>query len=437
MLHNRSKPLLCLPVCIAAVSLLALAVPSAEGATARPTVTQRPEHGLTVVEFALARGTVTVRVPDDLTQGDQITVTLAASHPGLAGHELELAGATARVGDGRLVASIPFGEALKVGLELRSPAGARVARAALPVAVEVPEDLATVFDVVPDHLFLPRLAQAGRPIRLMGAFGGSFEGLSATLAGRPLELLAVSPRALVAATPGDLVGTNVLAVTRGADTVTGELRTFSIRLQADKTALRRGESARVRVEVAGLLGLNDPFTLNAINRTPEVVTLDGAGGGVRSLTVTPEAVRADGTYATDLNLSAVGTGAFAVAVEAVAIGETTHLPNVTTPPHLAGNTAYAPHNSHQTGTSWPAHQQTVTWPPHTPNVSYPGHVANVTWAPHTAERTFPPSHRINVTWWVHDGVTTWVAPVATCTPTDGAAEADEEPCVETDTAAEP
>ena len=40
-------------------------------------------------------------------------------------------------------------------------------------------------------------------------------------------------------------------------------------------------------------------------------------------------------------------------------------------------------------------------------------MANVTWAPHTANVTFSPAHRANVTWWVHNGVTTWQAPVAT------------------------
>src|SRR5262245_864064 len=128
MTRHRSR--LSLSAAIAALGLLTLGLHSAEAGRAR--VAQRTEPGLVLVQFTLPQGTVSVRFPDDMTQGDQITASLIASSPELAGYEIDFGGTTARVADGRLVAAVPVGEAsLKVALELRNPAGARVARTAL------------------------------------------------------------------------------------------------------------------------------------------------------------------------------------------------------------------------------------------------------------------------------------------------------------------
>ncbi len=394
MSHSKTIVWRSLPVLVALVSLLTIGVQTA-GAAPRVDVSQSLGHGLHTVQFSTPRGTLSVRLPGDMAQGDAVTGTFAASYAGLAGYEVEIGGVRSLVSEGRISTLLPMAERTRV--TLRNPQGRVIASTSLSALPEAP-DLTALFAAAP--MLLPRINQAGLPVRVLGDFAGSFDGVAVTLGGRPAELLAVSPRTLVAGTPPDLLGLTRIVVSRGGVTAEGDLQSFAIRTEMAQQTLREGERTSLRVRIEGLQGWKEALTLSAINRTPDTVLLEGANGNLLDQSIAADAIDGRGTFSTELSLLGLRDGQLDVSI---VVGTPTtgpqHLVNVTTPPHITATSAYAPPSSHATNETWPPHMVNVSWPPHT---------ANVTW---------PPAHVGNVSWMVHHtGTTVWQLPATDTNP---------------------
>lgn len=66
----------------------------------------------------------------------------------------------------------------------------------------------------------------------------------------------------------------------------------------------------MHVAIEGLTGIRAPVNLKLVNNTPKVIAL--AGGALQTLTVRPGDVGIGGTYATDRDVTGLGTGVFSI-----------------------------------------------------------------------------------------------------------------------------
>lgn len=348
--------------------------------------------GLRTATFTTPQGTIDVFLPATLGPNDAYTVTFrltpaAGGAADLGRYALSLGADRAFAADGLLSGRIGDGGE-SIALRLEGLDGSLLASTQVPLlrrALPAPADAR-----------FPSVGHAGDPLILNGPFDGDLATTSVRFDGRPLTLLAESPRDVIAVAPVDRVGVAELRLTENGSETKAPFRALRIEVDATTDALATGDKGSLGVRVLGLEGLEQEITLLSINRTPEVVSIDGAESGLLRRTVRPGEVAEDGSFTFDVGLTGREEGDFEVLVAALTEADdpiATHTENVTNPPHAPGITS-------------PDHVTNETWPPyHTPNVTFPPHTKNVTW---------PAGHITNHTWPVHvRNVTIWQYPVET------------------------
>jgi hypothetical protein len=300
----------------AAATIGALLLLAAVPATAEVpgSVTLETDRGLHTARFDTDRGTVEVRLPDDLAAGDTLSGTVVARSSGrspaarernadrLEGYVIALEDQGAEVGSGAFTWSVS-GAAAAAALVLRDPRGREVARTGVPLAPEAGPSAAT-------GPTAPPVGQTGRPLTVDGPFDGRFETSRVTIGGREAPLLAESPRKLVVESPADVVGPTVLVVSEAGTTSEHPFRSVDVRLSAPRTDLDRGERTELTVEVSGLQGLERPVSVRVRNETPSVVRLEG--GDTQTVEIAPSAVGPDGRYVTTREIVARRVGSFGI-----------------------------------------------------------------------------------------------------------------------------
>jgi hypothetical protein len=285
--------------------LLVLLVPAAAGAAQTATTPSTEDAwGLRTTTFDTPGGRVTVYLPGDLAAGDTLSGTVVAEPRAAAGGGDRLEGVVVAVGEqevpaagGAFRVTVP---AAGVLLALRDAAGV-VAEATVAAAPAAPPA---------GDLALPPLGQTGRPLTIPGPFDGDLTSSAVEIGGRPAAVLAESPRRLVVAVPGDLVGPVELRVSEGGTTTAGAIRILRLDLSAPKLDLKSGERTTLSVVVAGLEGLEEPVPVQVVNDSPQVVTLEG--GESQGVTIRPQDVRPDGTALVTRGVTGQRPGAFAV-----------------------------------------------------------------------------------------------------------------------------
>jgi hypothetical protein len=246
-----------------------------------------------------------VYLPDDAAAGDTLSGTVVAepSRPQhgakLQGYVVEVEGQRAEVRDRRGTWSVPAA-ATALHLVLRDPRGRVVGREVVGLVAAPP---LPITEPAP-----PALGQAGAPLVIPGPFDGRGDSTAVTLDGRPAEVLAESPRQVVVQSPAEVVGPVELSVREGDRVVTAPYRSVGIGLSADRTTLEPGSSTRLRVEVSGLEGLDQPLEVSLVNETPAVVRLEG--GDRQTVVIAPDAVAAGGTFRTERTLTGIIRGGF-------------------------------------------------------------------------------------------------------------------------------
>jgi hypothetical protein len=284
--------------------------------------------GLQTARFAMLQGEVVVRLPDDAARGDRITGTVRIEPVGatpeerqsntalLTGYvvEIEEEGlegertTPGRAQSGVLSWAIPA--TLGAGtLVLRDPEGREVARAPANVGPEpLPPDQAA--NPTPSDFRLPPIGQAGAPITIEGPFDGDFSTSEITVGGQPAELLAESPRRLVATSPPDVVGPTTIVVRESGVAATGSYRAIVHELTADRLTLLRGERATLTDTIRGLQGLESPIESWIENDSPTVVRVEG--GDLQRIEIRPEEVSPEGTHVFSRVLSGIRAGTFTI-----------------------------------------------------------------------------------------------------------------------------
>jgi hypothetical protein len=235
--------------------------------------------GLHVATFSTLQGTVTVNLPDDMAAGDTISGTVVAEGNGatpeerkknqdsLSGTVVEMEQQKTSASDpgGRGKWTLPPGIAVSIPLILRDRQGKPIGKVAIPVAKAA---------AAQKEMTLPSAGQTGRPVSITGAFDGDFSSTNVTVGGKSIEVLAESPRKLVARAPVGITGVAALEVTKGQSITKCEYRNLDVRLAAPKLDLKSGERTMMTVTVAGASGMEQTVPLSIVNRSPTVVHID-------------------------------------------------------------------------------------------------------------------------------------------------------------------
>ncbi len=268
--------------------------------------------GLNTTIFATPRGKIRVNLPDDMAAGDTLSGTVIAEPQGknqseIARNESELSGYVVELekqqtsSSGRIFkAAIPTAISTTY-LILKDKKGEEVARAPIPVASTTPP--VEEFD-------LPTIGQQGRPVEVRGPFDGDSGTTQIGVGGNDLEILAESPRKVVARNPsGQPVGPSELEVKEKDQTARGEFRTLGVKLSAPKLDLVRGEQTTLTLVVSGLEGIKEEVPLEIENKSSSVIQM--GGGEMQRISISPSQVRG-GTYTTERPLTGVRRGAFTI-----------------------------------------------------------------------------------------------------------------------------
>jgi hypothetical protein len=265
--------------------------------------------GLDTATFDTVHGKVIVNLPNDISVGDTISGTVIVEPWGKTDDEksrnwAELA---------RLVLEIDLGQdeelldllvmeidtlvreeeqgVFRGVFRLTLPAGDGI----LLLLKDQPDNTIASAEVAvnptapstPSNWSNPPVSQTGRPVRIPGP--NDVDALTeVTIGGENADILAQSPRNIVAKTPQGVLGKTEIEVRKGGETVhRGQIRAIGTRISADKTTLEPEEQATLTVTVRGLENLapDEQVPVRLINKTPGVVAL--AGGNVQNFTIRP------------------------------------------------------------------------------------------------------------------------------------------------------
>jgi hypothetical protein len=281
--------------------------------------------GLHTATFDTLQGTVTVNLPDDIAAGDVISGTVIAEAKGkdtteqaknrdeLNGYVVELEKQEATPGDQPARWQIPKA-ATTARLVLRSKGGRELAHLPIPVAkhsggvnLEKNKDLKALQDGAVFQT--PTVGQAGRALEIKGAFDGDAQSTGVMISGRPVRVLAESPRKVVAQGVDQVGRSEIEVAEQGKVVAKGTFVNVGVRLSAGKLNLLKGEQTNLTLTLLGLDNLQAPMSLQLDNRTPAVVRM--TGGDNQLLLIHPKEVQGS-SYTTTRVLTGVQPGGFVI-----------------------------------------------------------------------------------------------------------------------------
>lgn len=280
------------------------------------------DWGLHTTTLETEHGNIKVHLPDDISSGDTLSGTVVAEPAGttvaerqkntdtLSGYVVEVEGKKTDIGKKILKVSIPAVAAAGGGVTavlFKDGKGNTIAKSNLPVSPSPSYTGVTDFN-------LPEIGQAGRPLQVTGPFDGDLSTTSISIEGSGIEKLAESPRKTVAASPIDIFGPVDLEITEGGKTVSGTMNNLKISLSADKLKLQKGETTKLKVNVQGLQGIDEPVNIKLTNMTPQIVSMGGSD--VQIVTINPNDVSQTGSYYIESTLTGIQTGGFDIVAQA-------------------------------------------------------------------------------------------------------------------------
>lgn len=268
--------------------------------------------GIQQHRFVTKAGMVSVVLPDDIRAGDTVSGTVSVEPAGktererarngdtLAGYVFDVGGTRQAASDKRLrfVAPAAGGAALAAAL-LLDEGGKPVGRSAIqigsaPLSPQRP---------------LPNFAQAGRPMTVPGTYDGDARNTNVNVNGRPVEVIAKSPRNAVFVAPDDPGPAKVAVREEGRPAIDFTTNVARVSLSAAKTNLMRGEKTTLGVQVSGLSGMRGagaPQPRLVIEASPSVQL---EGGNLQDMPVVADQA---GTMAFNRQIVAVAPGGFQV-----------------------------------------------------------------------------------------------------------------------------
>lgn len=153
---------------------------------------------------------------------------------------------------------------------------------------------------------LPKLGETGRPAECVGEFDGNFGNTEIKIGGKPVMMLAESPRKLIFESPTETVGPTFIELTENGRHKKAHFSNLAIKVSMLHDQITKGQCSSVLIKVDGLTAMPDAVPIRVVNRTPQVVSL--AGGDTQVLYVSAKS----GTAEHSLRVKAIASGKFAV-----------------------------------------------------------------------------------------------------------------------------
>lgn len=296
------------------------------------------QPGLHIIKFDTPKETITVSLPDDIRAGDSFSGTVYAEprvkepgknetrDPGAPQVELirtNQNGLTeyfriptikyyvpGRFADGGgasgTVQTYDVGTApgtFTCTLTIVSPNGKEI----LLIPLQTSSEPVTKTGASAD-LKLPTLGQAGRNQSINGTFDGNADSTNVSIAGKPVEVIAESPRKCVFRAPADAVGPSEITVNENGRETKGTYRNVGVKLTAPKTNLLRGEKTTLTVQVTGLSGIRNDVPLQ-LEKAGTVTMQDG---DMQHIQIRPQDVDPNGVFTLTRAITGVKPGGFNV-----------------------------------------------------------------------------------------------------------------------------
>lgn len=274
--------------------------------------------GLTTVTFATDAGKLKLYLPEDLAAGDTISGTVSTEPNGKDANEKianlgVLNGMVIDLGDGtRVNASQPtFSWVPKI------PSGTLPSKFLIRLIDVIGNDGKTIASTkvtfvsptaAATNFNFPNIAQTVRPARITGPFDGDASNTRLTIGGKPIEIIAESPRQTIMRTPAGITGITDLTVNEHGKQGSAPIRIVGVNLSAPKTNLLKGEKTTVTIHVTGLEGIKTIVPLEIVTNG----TVNMQGGNIQNIRIEPGQVSSNGTYTKSLGLTGTSAGNFNV-----------------------------------------------------------------------------------------------------------------------------
>ncbi|MBL0273480.1 MAG: hypothetical protein IPQ06_10510 [Chitinophagaceae bacterium] len=277
------------------------------------------QKGLTTAVFNLPQGNIKVYLPDDIRPGEQISGTVIAEPNGTNARQIEknqaelvkyrvsIDGSKYSVDDRQGWSWIVKKDIQEtIPLELLNFSGVKVAELKYglirPVIGTDPVEYGCV---IPSH------ALTAAPLRITGSFDGDMTNTKCSLNGKPIEILAESPRQCLLQYPKNANGLQTMQVNdNGEEKCTRQISGVDMQVTTGDLNLRKGQNTYIDVKLTGLQNLPDKAVLTITNITPNVVTM--TNGNLQVIPVWPPSDSAGGTYSVHCPAVSITTGTFSV-----------------------------------------------------------------------------------------------------------------------------
>ncbi|MBL7703837.1 MAG: hypothetical protein JNM14_16425 [Ferruginibacter sp.] len=278
------------------------------------------QKGLTTAVFNVQQGIIKVYLPDDIRPGDIISGSinteangnnakqLSTNQQALKQYTVSIINNKISVDNKLFQITVPPGKPLPVQVLLSDAASNKVSA----ITVRSISENNTV--ARSSACNIPSLALTDAPLRINGPFDGDASNTKCSLGGKPLHIIAESPRQCILLFPGVQAGNHTLNCQEGGkQSCTGNIGAIDMNVTAGKMNLRKGEKTYIDVKISGLENLHDTARLSVTNTSAGVIAITGANN--TTLSIPPSAVNTNGIYSRRFNAESIQTGTFTVNID--------------------------------------------------------------------------------------------------------------------------
>jgi hypothetical protein len=156
------------------------------------------------------------------------------------------------------------------------------------------------------------ISSAGKPLHIQGYFDGVLDNTTTSCNGKPLQIVAESPRSCVVVGTPDTPGQAKVTVSDKGKSAEMSCNFINVKLSAGKTTLLEGEKTSLQMTVEGLQGLPEdayPIPCEIINESPSVIKFESEEGDTLSFAIEFNQIK-DGSCNVNMNLIGLTPGRF-------------------------------------------------------------------------------------------------------------------------------
>lgn len=269
--------------------------------------------GIVVEEFKVKEGKIKVYLPDDIRNGETISGTVVTEPSGSSMKEKDRNNEALR----KYVLSLVDGFQGKEELSRLFRATVKGSNPSITLSSnnQVVSSLAVPLKDIPataGSLSVPTHVLTASNLPIKGAFDGDASNTKCSIDGKPMEILAESPRQCVVNIPPATSGPHTITVTENGKTTEKTISAVNMDVGAGKLNLQKGERTYVDVTISGLQNLPSNATLTVVNTTTGIVAM--TGGENQVIPIPPASVTGAGTFNKRFDLQSIRTGNFSVDV---------------------------------------------------------------------------------------------------------------------------